>query len=523
MDRSLTLSTLDFDAGALDTRPLAVGPYMPDGPFNYGYYDAVSYSTARAARPFFVADSSTTLTSWSRMRAMALARWGYINIPVLKGMVDLLARLTVGTGFTPATKSASPGIAKLYDSYYLQKTRNIGYQAGESMDELLLHDCRAADVDGDLGYVMTADETGESKLQLIEGHRIQSGSDNDPRLRDGVWIDAFARRTAFNILLPGDEQKTRRIEARDFIYLAERNRPDELRSMTNLVHALNPLQDLYEIIQFATTSAKKNSEIGTVIETNTPNDLPLGGPRGMTVKAAVPAGGGQPAVPAQSVTYEQIYGGGGKVLVLRPGEKVSSFAHGQPAPTIEAWSEFIIRGVCTGRGLPFEILWSPEKIGGANTRMLTAMLRAFLVQRRRFLIFPKLDRTRFWLLARGIQRGDIPYDPGLYRCEWKPNFVDITVDAGRESRERRANVLAGTDSFTGYFAENGEDYLGAELPVRETEMDAQCAAAARLAAKYPELTFEAALARIALLTAGASEGMLSQSGNRAVAGNGPNP
>ena len=205
-----------------------------------------------------------------------------------------------------------------------------------------------------------------------------------------------------------------------------------------------------------------------------------------------------------------MHGGGGKIPVLRPGEKFRTYDHAQPSPTIEAWSQFIIRGIAAGYGLPFEILWNPENIGGSNTRMLTALLRARLDQRRHGLIFPKLTRTRFWLLSRAIQRGDLPFHPDVFKVTWNPNFTDITVDAGRESRERRANVLAGLDTFTGYYAENGSNYVEGELPQREAEMAAQCAAAQRLCAQFPELTFESALARIALLTAGASEGQLNK-------------
>lgn len=507
-----SLSTLDLAAVEANIRPQAAlnpGPAIPDGFYGWGYYDAVNYSPARASRPFFCADSSVTLTSWSRLRAMALSRWAYINVPVVKGAVDLMARLTVGTGFTPSTRGKDKGITKLYDAVYNARAKSIGFAGGESMDELLLHDCRATDIDGDLGYVMTEDESGAEKMQLIEGHRITSGATRDTRCIDGVWVDTYARKCAYEVLLPGDSDATKTINARDFIYLAERNRPDEIRSMTALIHALNPLQDLYEIIAFATASAKKNAETGLVIETDTPNDLPTGAPRGMQVRAAIPAANGNPAVPAQYVTYEQVTGGGGKVAVLRPGEKLNSFNHSHPSPTIEAWSEFIIRGIASGYGLPFEILWNPENIGGANTRMMTALLRARLAQRRATLIFPKLNRARFWILARAIKRGDIPFDPCLFNVDWNPNFIDITVDAGRESRERRANVLAGTDTFTSYCHENGGNYLESDLPTREEEMEAQCAAAARLAAKYPELGFSAALARIALLTMGASEGNLS--------------
>jgi capsid protein len=362
---------------------------------------------------------------------------------------------------------------------------------------------------------MTEDENGLEKLQVIEAHRIATGGVSDPQCIDGIWVDKYRRRAGFNVRIPSDPtlpltDATKRIAPRDFIYMAERNRPDEVRSITNFVHALAPLQDLYEIIAFAMTSAKKNSEIAAIIETDTPGDLPLGTPRGMVVKSAVAATSDQPAVPEVRLTYEQVYGGGGKIPILRPGEKFQSYAHVQPSPSIEAWSEFIIRGVAAGYGLPFEILWNPTTIGGANTRMVTALLRARLQQRRTSLIFPKLNRVRLWILARAIARGDLPFDPGLFKCEWQPKFIDITVDAGRESRERRANVLSGLDTFTSYDSENGNDYLGHSLPARELEIAAQCAAAARLVAQFPALNFDSALARIALLSGGGIEGILNQ-------------
>lgn len=475
-------------------------------------YDGLARSTNRVERPVFATDSRYTLTQWNRTKALGLARWAYVNVNFVRGAVDLMARLTVGTGFTCKSQTSNPGWNKLADAYVAAKFRNIGFTGGESMDELLLHDCRSADIDGDLGYVMTYDETGAEKLQLIEGHRIKSPVDADPTCVDGVWIDGFGRRLAYNVAL-GDPQKFERIAAQSFIYLAERNRPDELRSMTNLVHALAPIQDLYEIWAFEMTSVKKNSEIGVVVETPTPDDPPLGPPVNVFAREAEAAvgntppeeSGDQPAQAEQYVTREQIYGGGGKIPVLKPGEKVSTYDHNRPGPGIDAWGRLIIRGMAVGYGVPFEALWDPSTIGGANTRMITSLLRARLEQRRNNLVFPKLRRVRYWLLARAIQRGDLPPNPELAKVSFQPNFIDLTVDAGRESRERRANVQAGLDTFTGYFTENGESYLETALPEREKEIDAQCAAAERLVALHPHLTFEAALARLALVTPNANE------------------
>ena len=491
-------------------------PYLPDGSWNYGFYDAVNYSTNRAARPYFATDSQFTLTAWSRLRALSLSRWAYINVHFVKAAVDLMARLTVGNGFTPKSHCADPALGASWDAYYLAQTRRIGFMDGASIDELCLHDCRSSDVDGDLGYVMTEDELGNAKLQLIEGHRIITGDVTDPNCRDGVWLDQYGRQVAFNVRLPGEDTKTRRIGVRDFIYIAEKNRPDENRSMTNLIHALAPLQDLYEVLGFAMQSAKKNTEVAAVIKTNTPHDLPGLGPnfdqilRDAMAGAAAPGASqsapsnGQLPVPQQSVTYEQVYGGGGKVAVLRPDEEFNSYSHQHPSPTIKEWAEFIIRGIAAGYGVPFEVLWNPEKIGGANTRLITALLRSRLQQRRAAMIFPKLTRVRLWVLARGTKRGEVKYHPDIFKVEWNPNFLDITVDSGRESRERRANVLAGLDTFTGYFAENGQAYED-QIKVREREMALQFEAAKRLKAQFPDLSFEQILTRIAMLSQNASE------------------
>jgi hypothetical protein len=480
-----------------------LSPVIPDGPFNYGFYDAVSYSQNRAARPFFATDSRFTLTSWSRLRAMSLARWGYINIHFVKGAVDLMARLTVGTGFSPKTHHPDKHLAEAADAYFLDKAQALGFMHGESLAELLLHDSRCVDVDGDLGYLLTSDETDEPKLQLIEGHRIKNGDRTDSNLRDGVWTDGYGRRVAFNVELP-EENRTHRIEARDFIYLAERNRPDELRSMTNLIHALAPLQDLYEILGFAMASAKKNSEIAATIETPNPKYPPGLGPLfSMPMAPAQAANGETPARSRQTVTREAVYASGGKIPILAPGEEFKTYAHAQPSPTIQQWAEFIIRGIAVGFGVSFEVLWNPEAIGGANTRLITALLRARLIQRRHALVIPKLKRVRYWILGRAVKRRELPA-ADYTSCDWQPNFSDITVDAGRESRERRQNVIQGLDTFTGYYSEDGKTY-GRELGVREADVMMQCAAAARLVQKYPALSFSDALARISLLTTTAAE------------------
>lgn len=493
-------------AGVGPARMDSPAPVIPDGAvggWSWGMYDAVNYTGNRAVKPFFATDSRVSLNNWTRTRAMSLSRWGYINVHFVRGAVDLFARLVVGTGFSPKTHLADKALADAADAYYLDKTSDIGFMHGESMDELLLHDSRGVDVDGDLGYVMTEDELHEPKLQLIEAHRIKNGDKDNPNLRDGVWVDNYGRRVAFNVMLP-EERDSRRIEAKDFIYLAERNRPDELRSMTNLIHALAPLQDLYEYLGFTMASAKRQSEIAAVLETENPMRSPFGPMFSQPVMDATPATTTAPAQPRQVITREMIYAGGGKIPRLGLNEKLHAFEPKNPGPNFDQLPVFIIRGISVGYGIPFEVLWNPEAIGGANTRLITALLRARLNQRRAALIFPKLSRVRFWILSRGIKKGDLPR-ADYRKHEWQPNFSDITVDAGREMSQRRENVLRGLGSWTGFHRENGESYIGEQLEVRKNDVRAQMLAARDLVLEFPEVSFGEALARIALLTQQASE------------------
>ena len=482
-------------------------PAIPDGLNGGGWlYDAVNSSSSRIARPFFATDSSVTLNSWSRLRAMSLARWAYVNVPFFRGPVDLMASLSMGIGFVPQSLTKDKGWNAAADALVMDRFSHIGYFNGENMDQLNVFDSRLMDVDGDTGYVMTIDEFGAEKLQLIEGHRIKSGDKTSPNLFDGVWFDSTRRKTGYEVALPG-EQGTRTIAAKDFIYIAENNRPDEARSITNLIHALVPLQDLYEIFAFQQATVKKNSEIGLVIQAGDPTaPIPGLGPIVPTRKAeARDATNGQPAVPEQRVTYEQVYGGGGKIPILRNGQTLASFKSEAPIAGIDMWSDLTIRGIGAGYRLPIEIFWDPSKLGGANIRLVMGLANKRFEERRAAVRRDKLSRCRFWIVARAIKRGELPWRDDCARVAWRPNFRDPTIDAGRDSKERRANVQSGLDTFTSYFADDGESYE-AQLAVRQSEIEKQCEAAAALCLKFPQMSFEVALARIAgTITPGGSE------------------
>ena len=78
-------------------------------------------------------------------------------------------------------------------------------------------------------------------------------------------------------------------------------------------------------------------------------------------------------------------------------------------------------------------------------------------------------RIRNWVIAKAINRGDLPFDPNWWRVEWQ--FCSkITVDVGREAQQNREDYFAGLRTGKEDYSERGASFLAAR---RENERGAR--------------------------------------------------
>ena len=154
---------------------------------------------------------------------------------------------------------------------------------------------------------------------------------------------------------------------------------------------------------------------------------------------------------------------GGKLVALKPGESLDSFAPNRPSPTFTGFLEHLRRDSALGH-IPFEFAADSSKVGGAGVRLVVAKADRRFSYRQLILIERFLKPVWFFVIGDAIAKGRLDAVP-----DWtKVAFTTprrITVDAGREAQQNRADVEMGLKTLTEHYAEQGMDF-GEEMEIR---------------------------------------------------------
>jgi len=475
-------------------------------------YTGTQFSTSRATLPRNTYDSYRTVNRYTRLQGLSIARWLYANEGFVKGIIDDMASYSVGTGFTPIPQDApdlsipdndvkayaqkigqpvagavTPEIRRniaqhiadannaAHADYFVQASKVLNV-AGGDLDEDLDLTSKAIDVDGDIGFLLCETDSAFPQYQIWQGHRIGSGvgivdgsavsfitqtPDGDTvtvagKIYDGVILDDVMRPVGFRLLVDelGNFQD---VPAWNFIWLGERSRTDEGRTMTNLVHALENGQDRMEIIGIEKDGLKVTSTPGLVLYTDEADDM-----LGMEI----------PAVNRVAVAGDQCAPGNGNhipppmsrealragMIVRRSkGDKLESHQVNRPNPALKEFDEVLAAPIAQGMGLPLGFVYRPEDLKGAAMKLVTAKAKRRFSKRQRLLIRRLLNRLYFWIISKGIKLGDIPQTREPWRVKWQVT-QSIVVDAGREAMQDRADIWAGHRTLQEDAAERGMDW-----------------------------------------------------------------
>ena len=157
---------------------------------------------------------------------------------------------------------------------------------------------------------------------------------------------------------------------------------------------------------------------------------------------------------------------GGKLVALKPDESIESFQSNRPSPTFTGFLEHLRRDSALGV-IPFEFAADSSKIGGAGVRLVVAKadrrfsFRQMILERR--LIRPVWS----YVIGDAINRGLLPPMEGWWKISTVPP-KRVTVDAGREAQQNRADVEMGLKTLSDHFAELGADF-GEEIERRAAD------------------------------------------------------
>jgi capsid protein len=243
-----------------------------------------------------------------------------------------------------------------------------------------------------------------------------------------------------------DSGKSRDLPSASVLHIHEPEWAGGVRSHPTIQHSINHVLDEIELLALEKHAVKDNADISRILKTargelDDNGDFIVGGA----------AGNNDPSDP---VTLQKIVGG--KLVALKPDESIESFQSNRPSPTFTGFLEHLRRDSALGM-IPFEFAADSSKIGGAGVRLIVAKadrrfsFRQMILERR--LIRP----VWAYVIGDAIARGLLPAVEGW----WKMAIVGpkrVTVDAGREAQQNRADVEAGLKTITDHYAELGADF-----------------------------------------------------------------
>jgi capsid protein len=275
---------------------------------------------------------------------------------------------------------------------------------------------------------------------------------------DGVEINQNSRAVAYHVRDANGNMTA--IPRARMIHFFKPHAINQVRGITELAQAVNPLVDIYELKRIATRSAKAQLLLALFLKGCTKKKAK--GAFGAIRNAGVMDDG--VTVNPESQQAEQLIGGmqGGGIFY---GESDNSDAKlltsNSPSPLVEAFiTDLLMRDVFAGFGLPAEFFWNPSKLNGGNTRFILARADLFFQIMGDRLIDRFCTPIAYRYLAHRIQSGKLanPKDPNwALKISWQmPPRVNI--DNGREQAILIELLENGMITMREYCNARGQNY-----------------------------------------------------------------
>jgi len=420
-----------------------------------GQWDSVGQTRLRLAlyghKP---QDLRRDLKAYDRLEMVKKCRWAERNSGLFRQILGDVCLYGVGDGIMPQSHAEDPEKAKRYEEYFHEKAKVIDitnrFSFWQAQNILL----RAMIRDGDAFAAKVRNGAGQPKLQLIEAHRVGDPGENEyiPGIHDGIIFGPFGELVGYNVYR--SDGSNRQILANAMMHVVDHEYASGARGVPLLQHALPSTQDLMDIYELEKLACKDNADVTRVIKRT-------GGVIDEDMAHELGAG--------SSTNFQNIAARmGGKLLALEPGEEFQSFTSNRPSP---AWMGFVAaleKSISMGV-LPYEFVNDPSKIGGASVRLITAKAARVFGKYQNVLINSLCIPTWGYIIGQGISSGELPDDPKWNMTSWTTP-KSVTVDAGREAAQDRADVELGLLSMSELYAQRGLDFR-TEMEKRAQDMN----------------------------------------------------
>lgn len=425
-------------------------------------YEGATYSPDRSWIPAGIMDARQDISAATRLELVRKSRYFEKNNAIVNRLADIFECYTVGTGLqaNPASSSADWNLkAKAWWDEW-SDFPDLTSLAGFGTVQALI--ARTWFVDGEVFIKLTKGKSGRARIQLIEGHRIETPPSlkdvEGRRIVDGVLIDETGRPEGYYIGETDDKGKTRfhtLAPADAIIHIFEPSRAGQYRGLPFLYPVINELHDLDDLHILEMKAAKDAAEITNVIKTKTgemPSSADLIRQR---ASGSTTISTGATVTETKNEYYQPRTGG--RTVVMQRDDEMEQFRSERPGVVTRDYWRYKTELVCTGVGIPYVLVF-PDSMQGTVYRGALDMANAFFRSRSAVIAEAVRRIYRFVMLWASANEPTLRDKPG----DWKAVAIHppraVNVDVGRNSSAMLAELKEGATNYELIYAPLGLDW-----------------------------------------------------------------
>lgn len=385
------------------------------------------------------ADGRADLSSSNRVQMIGKSRWGIRNSPTYKQVMDEVVLVTIGDELIAQSHAKDPKKAMLYQEYFRNWSKKCDTTGRFTFGQVQRLSLFGDLVDGDSFLLNTSDpKTGRPRVQIIEAHRVGPTRDEfNPKCVDGVYLGQYGEVVGYNVYQDGPK-KDRFIPVESMSHVCEFERASSVRGYPVLQSSLNSTQDQLEVFGLEVAALRAASDHVMLLK--------KAGGMLQDDAAAQFAGNGNGS--CERLASQM----GGKLAVVDTNEDLVQIASNRPSPAWMGMMKAIERDIV--KLLPVEYVSDPSGITGPAIRLVAAKVSRVAGKWQNLIIDTVCDPTWDYVIGWGIENGELPEDPYFNRKTWiTPR--DVTVDAGREAAQDRADLQMGLTTSQAILGKKG--------------------------------------------------------------------
>lgn len=407
-------------------------------------------------------DQRLDATAMTRKELMRKSRAFERNNAFQQRIADLFEQYTVGAGGLAVVSQSKDA-----NDYFKQWA--LDCDALGLMDFGTLQSVAARNwfVDGEC-FVVKVVVKGRLKIQLIEGHRVETPPDlasgEGTSIVDGVPIDGHGRKTGIYVNIGVESAfganangTWKFVSADDVFHLYEPSRAGMYRGLPFCHAVMNDINDLDDLQKLVNQVAKQAASIGNVT-TNRTGELPTRSARQVGMRIPSTNAAGQAITKATGDFYNVKFGA--TEIALQHGDSIKQFQADRPSLAEREHWDYLTGKICIGQGVAKQLVW-PYSIQGTALRSDLETCAAFF--RCRSAVTQAMVKWVFFQVINWAQDYDRAVLRGGFNFAGFENVVvraprSPNVDMGRNSKAALGELNGNARTYQDWYAEAGQDW-----------------------------------------------------------------